>query len=216
MTGHKKRINRPRGSRSKNKKNKSKRNDKRELVVVKDSSSSDSGMNKFGVWMIIAMLTGCLLEYQGYEPGLQYLLDTMYSWGYMINNVIGTITSTIPWYLWAAPMLWTMLMVVSVKGRSLLHRMYPEEAMKSLQPELRTIRRYKEQYWKRFNKKRSRFLQKFNNEPVQSNENRQEVLGKRQVWKEPKRYERHNTIYHQKRSRGSYWRKQCVRKLRNA
>ena len=56
MTGRKKRINRPRNSRNKNKKNKSKRNDKRELVVVKDSSSSDSGINQFGLWMVVACL----------------------------------------------------------------------------------------------------------------------------------------------------------------
>ena len=51
---------------------------------------------------------------------------------------------------------------------------------------------------------------------MQNNETRQDVLGRGQVQKELNQYKRQNAIYHQKRSRGSYWRKQRVRKLHNA
>ena len=141
---HKKRFNHLRKPRSKNKKNKnkSKADDKQELVLIKDCSTDNSNMNQFSFWTFALMMIGCLLEYQGYNLGLQYLMDTWTSWTYVISKVIGTITKEIPWYLWAAPMLWSLLIIVSVKGRNLLYRWYPEETIKSLQPELQIIRRY--------------------------------------------------------------------------
>ena len=96
-------------------------------------------MSQFSFWVVGLMMIGCLLEYQEYNLGLQWLMDTMISWTNIISQVIGIIVKEFPWYLWAAPILWTLLVVALVKGRNLLHKWYPEETIKSLQPDIRNI-----------------------------------------------------------------------------
>ena len=164
---NKKQSNRQRKSRNRNKTNKRKykTNDKRELVLVKDRSMDDSKMNQFNFWMFGMMfgmmIIGSMLEYQGYDLGVQYLLNTMTTWIQVIGHVIKIMMGELPWYLWPAPILWSILTIVSMNGRTFLHRIYPEDGNESLRPELRSIRRHKEKYWRRFQKKRSKFLQKF-------------------------------------------------------
>ena len=137
----KKKFNQRRKPRAKNKKNKnkSKNNDMRELVLVKDNSTSDLNVSQFSFWAVGLMMIGCFLEYQGYNLNLQWLMDTIISWTNTISQVIEIIMKGFPWYLWAAPMLWTLLVVASVKGRNLLHKWYPEETIKSLRPDMRDI-----------------------------------------------------------------------------
>ena len=142
---NKKQSNRQRKSRNRNKTNKrkSKINDKRELVLVKGCSMDDSKMNQFNFWMFGMMfgmmIIGSTLEYQGYDLGIQYLLNTMTTWIQVIGHVIKIMIGELPWYLWPAPILWSILTIVSMNGRSFLHRIYPEDGNESLRPELQSI-----------------------------------------------------------------------------
>ena len=89
----------------------------------------NSRMNRFNFWMFGMMIIGFMLEYQGFNFGLKYLTNSMTTWIQVICQSMEVMMGEFSWYLWAAPVLWTILMIVSVKGRSLLYRLYPEDAI---------------------------------------------------------------------------------------